>query len=328
MAEAVITRQGLRWTHIDFLQRILPTLLMFAGFAFYEPAVASTSNLWNIALQTSYLALFTLGQVVVLLTAGLDLSIGLTVSYASVVSALAMMQFSDEPGLAVLVFIATSVGVGVLIGGFNGFFVAVLDINPFVVTLASFNILLALSSTITDGFPVSGFPPLLGSALVNSAVAGIPIPIVIIGVLFAATAVLLNRSVFGRSLYLIGSNRRMAFAAGINVRLHLLGAYILCSSLAAVGAALLTARAGSGEPNIGGSLALETIAAAVIGGARLRGGEGGVLSALAGALFVTVLSNGMNLARIDGYVQQLCIGAIIVLSLIADRLSHRTSRTS
>lgn len=328
MADAAVSLRLSEIGRLGPLQRLLPTALIFAGFAIYEPTVASTGNLWNIAVQTSYLALFTLGQVVVLLTAGLDLSIGLTVSYVSVASALSMTQVIDNPTLALVVFLASGLLIGLLIGAFNGFFVAVVDINPFVVTLASFNILLALSSTITNGFPVSGFPPLFSYALVDVEVLGIPIPIVVIAILLVVVSVLLNRTVFGRSLYLIGSNRRMAYTAGINVRLHLLGAYVLCSALAAIGAVLLTARAGSGEPNIGGSLALETIAAAVIGGARLRGGEGGVFSAIAGALFITVLSNGMNLARIDGYIQQLCIGAIIILSLIVDRLSHGSSRSS
>lgn len=312
----------------EFLIRIVPTVLVFFAFALHEPIVASPGNLWNIALQTCYLAVFTLGQVIVLITAGLDLSIGLTVSYVSVVAALAMVQFVDTPLLAVCVFILVGMGIGLLVGLFNGFFVSLIRINPFVVTLATFNILLALSSTVTKGFPVAGFPPQLGDWLVDAHVLGIPIPIVLVGAVMTGVGLLLSRTVFGRSLYLIGSNPRMAFVAGINVRLHTLGAYVLCSSLAAFGAILLTARAGSGEPNIGGSLALETIAAAVIGGARLRGGEGGVGSALAGALFITVLSNGMNLARIDGYIQQLCIGAIIILSLVFDRYSRGSARSS
>ena len=328
MTSRVLSRLNRTTFGVEFLIRLVPTLVMFAGFALYQPIVASPGNLWNIALQTCYLAIFTLGQVIVLITAGLDLSIGLAVSYVSVVSALAMTEAGVGPGLAIAVFILVGMGLGILIGAFNGFFVAVFRINPFVVTLASFNILLALSSTVTKGFPVSGFPPELGDYLVDAQLAGIPIPLVLTGLVMAAVGLLLSRTVFGRSLYLIGSNPRMAFVAGINVRLHTLGAYVLCSSMAAFGAILLTARAGSGEPNIGGSLALETIAAAVIGGARLRGGEGGVGSALVGALFITVLSNGMNLARIDGYIQQLCIGAIIILSLVFDRLSRGSARSS
>lgn len=328
MDRLFIMRPGLGWLGHPLFRSILPTLLLFLGFVAYEPNVASPSNLWNIALQTSYLAIFTLGQCIVLLTAGLDLSIGLAVSYVSVVAALAMVNTGGDPFLAVFVFVLVGLGVGILVGAFNGFFVAVVGINPFVVTLATFNILLALSSTVTRGFPVTGFPPELSRWLVDTSVLGIPIPIVLsISTLFLV-GLLLGRTTFGRSLYLIGSNRRMAFVAGIKVRLHTFMAYVLCSGLAAFGGLLLTARAGSGEPNIGGSLALETIAAAVIGGARLRGGEGGVLSALIGALFITVLSNGMNLSRIDGYIQQLCLGAIIIVSLVIDRFSLGSSRTA
>jgi ribose transport system permease protein len=120
----------------------------------------------------------------------------------------------------------------------------------------------------------------------------------------------------------------MAVVAGVSVRLHTFMAYVLCSGLAACGAMLLTARAGSGEPNIGAALTLQTFAAAVIGGTRLRGGEGGALAALVGAFFITVLSNGMNLVRIDGYIQQMCLGAIVILSLLIERWSQRSQRSA
>jgi ribose transport system permease protein len=309
------------------LMTVVPALAVMFGFATVAPEILTSANLWNIATQTSYLAIFTLGQTIVLLTAGLDLSIGMAVSYVSVVAALAMVNIA-LPGLAILAYLAAGLGLGLVIGAVNGLFVAVVGINPFIVTLGTYNILLALSATVTGGFPVSGFPPLAGQILVDASILGVPIPIVISAVTLAVVGLVLKRTVFGRSLYLIGSNRSMAVVAGISVRLHTLGAYLLCSGLGAFGGLLLSARAGSGEPNIGGSLALQTVAAAVIGGARLRGGKGGVLSALLGAFFITVLSNGMDLARIDGYIQQLCIGAIIVLSLLVERMSQKSERLS
>jgi ribose transport system permease protein len=309
------------------LMTAVPAFAVMLGFAMVAPDVLTIGNLWNIATQTSYLTIFTLGQTMVLLTAGLDLSIGMTVSYTSVVAALALVSVAT-PGLAVLAYLAAGLGVGLVIGATNGFFVAVVGVNPFIVTLGTYNILLALSSTVTGGFPVSGFPPLAGQILVDATILGVPVPIVISAVLLVIVGFILRGTVFGRSLYLIGSNPNMATAAGIRVRLHTFGAYLLCSELGTFGGLLLSVRAGSGEPNIGGSLALQTVAAAVIGGARLRGGKGGALSALLGAFFITVLSNGMNLARIDGYIQQLCIGAIIILSLLVDQLSHSAARSS
>jgi ribose transport system permease protein len=309
------------------LMTMVPALAVMFGFATVAPEILTAANLWNIATQTSYLAIFTLGQTIVLLTAGLDLSIGMAVSYVSVVAALAMVNVA-APGLAILAYLAAGLGVGLVIGAVNGLFVAVVGINPFIVTLGTYNILLALSATVTGGFPVSGFPPLVGRMLVDASILGVPVPIVISAMILAIVGLVLRRTVFGRSLYLIGSNPSMALVAGISVRLHTLGAYLLCSGLGAFGGLLLSARAGSGEPNIGGGLALQTVAAAVIGGARLRGGKGGVLSALLGAFFITVLSNGMDLARIDGYIQQLCIGAIIILSLLVERVSQKSERAS
>ncbi len=304
-----------------------PAVAVLFGFATVAPEILTADNLWNIATQTSYLAIFTLGQTIVLLTAGLDLSIGTAVSYTSVVAALALVNVG-APGLAVVAFLAAGLGLGLVIGAVNGFFVAVVGINPFIVTLGTYNILLALSSTVTGGFPVSGFPPLATRILVDASIFGVPIPIVISAAVMAAVGFVLRGTVFGRSLYLIGANPNMAAAAGIRVKVHTFGAYLLCSALGTFGGLLLTVRAGSGEPNIGGSLALQTVAAAVIGGARLRGGKGGVISALLGAFFITVLSNGMNLARIDGYIQQLCIGAIIILSLLVEQWTQASERSS
>jgi len=131
--------------------------------------------------------------------------------------------------------------------------------------------------------------------------------------------VLLRATRWGRSMVLIGANPRAAVAAGIRPFSVLTLTYALCGVLIGIGALMLTARTGSGEPNLGGNLTLESIAAAVVGGVRLTGGEGGVGQALTGALFITVLANGMNLAQIDGYLQQVCLGGIIIASLIMGR---------
>ena len=136
---------------------------------------------------------------------------------------------------------------------------------------------------------------------------------------FVLLALVFKATRFGRSLYIVGANPQAAVAAGIRTRPVLVAAYMLCAGLTALGALLLTARTGSGEPNLGGNLTLQAIAAAVVGGVRLSGGEGGVGAALFGALFITVLSNGMNLIQIDGYLQQICLGVIIIASLIISR---------
>jgi len=300
------------------LRVIVPIVIMLAGFAIAQPRVVSPGNLLNIAVQASYLTILAAAQILVLLTRGFDLSIGMTVSLVSVVAALAMTAGGHAGPEAVLFGIAAGLGTGAAVGAINGALVSLVGVNPFVVTLGMFNILLALSSIVSSGFPVQGLPAGFLS-LFGGTFAGVPVPVAAAVLVVLVVHLILGRTVFGRSLYLIGSSPAAARVAGVRTRLHLWAVYVLCSGLGAFGALLLTARTQSGEPNLGGSLALQTIAAAVIGGTRLQGGEGSALSAVAGALFVTVLSNGMDLVRVDSYIQQVCVGAIILASLVLDR---------
>lgn len=294
---------------------ILATLLIFAAF---EPRIISAANLRNVAVQCSFLAVFTLAQTIVILTRGFDMSLGFTVSFVSVVSAMVMLSTGS-----IALGILAGLGVGLAIGLSNGLLVGGIRLNPLVTTLGMANIIMALASTVSGGFPVSGMPPGFTATFAQGAVFGIPAPILIVGLLYGLFYLIFRATRIGRSLYIIGANPRAAVAAGINSFRILIAAYVMSSLVTAVGAILLTARTGSGEPNLGGNLTLEAIAAAVVGGVRLSGGEGGVGAALQGALFVTVLSNGMNLVQIDGYLQQICLGAIIVISLILSRDNAR-----
>ncbi|MCY4290701.1 MAG: ABC transporter permease [Roseovarius sp.] len=294
--------------------------LMFLIFSIIEPQIMSVRNLSNVFTQASYLVIFACAQSIVILVRGFDLSLGTTVSAISLTTALAM---SAGFGLPVTVGILAGLLTGLVIGAFNGFCVAVLEINPFVVTLGTLNILLAISSTITGGFPITDIPDRLTAVLSEGRVLAIPVPILLMICTLVALHLMLKFTVFGRSLYHVGSNPKAARAAGINVRKILLGAYILCSVLIAFGAILMTARTGSGEPNLGGQLTLQTIAAAVIGGMNLRGGEGSIAAPFLGAIFVTILGNGMNLVRIDGFFQEIALGCLIIASLLFDRLRHR-----
>lgn len=308
------------------IQAILPVALvvMVLGFALVEPRVLSTGNLVNIAIQASYLVIFATAQMVVILTRGFDLSLGTAVSAVSVTSALVMTGMvgaggeglAQAIGLGILMGLAIGVGTGL----FNGFAVAWLKVNPFVATLGSLNICLGIATMASDGRPVFNVPNEFSRLVYSGSVAGIPVPIVLAGVVLAVTWFILSYTVFGRALYIIGGNPRAATVAGIPSRRYLLLAYVMCSVIAAVGALMLTGRTGSGEPNLGGNLTLESIAAAVIGGVSLRGGLGGVQSCILGALFITALSNGMNLMRVDGYIQMIVLGCVVILAIFLDRL--------
>lgn len=290
---------------------IVTVLLIFAAI---EPRVISSANLRNIAIQGSYLSVFALAQCLVILTRGFDLSLGFTVSLVSVLSAMVMVATGST-----FMGILTGLGVGLAVGVTNGILIGGIGLNPLVMTLGMANIVMALASTVSGGFPVTGMPTGFSATFSQGTLLGLPSQIWIVALLFVACWAMLRATRLGRSLYIIGANPRAAVAAGINTVWVLVSAYALSSLVTATGALLLTARTGSGEPNLGGNLTLEAIAAAVVGGAKLSGGQGGVSSALFGALFITVLSNGMNLVQLDGYIQQILLGIIIVISLILSR---------
>ncbi|NKC51944.1 ABC transporter permease [Ochrobactrum cytisi] len=288
---------------------ILATLLLFG---LVEPRVWSPGNIQNIIVQASFLAIFAMAQTFVILTRGFDLSLGFNISLISVVSAMVMVNGGD--GSSVLLGMGAALLIGAAIGLTNGVLIAGFQLNAPVVTLGMANIIPALASTVSGGFPITGLPPVFNAVLSQRKIAwpvradlGACTGFIVLGFVLTATK-------FGRSLYIIGANPKAARAAGIRGTPAVILAYTICGLLTAIGAVMLTARTGSGEPNLGGNLTLESIAAAVVGGVRLTGGEGGVTAALIGALFITVLSNGMNLIQVDGYLQQIFLGLIIIVS--------------
>lgn len=304
---------------------VLPVALavLLLGFAAVDRGVLSPANLLNIAQQTSYLALFAMAQTVVILTRGFDLALGPTVSMVSVGSALAMAGATASghgAGAVLLAGLGAGFALGIACGLFNGVVVALLGVNPFVATLGSYNIAIGIATTLSAGRPVQGVPAPFSQIFYSGSIFGVPAAIVITLAVGIALHLLLARTVFGRSLYLIGTNPRAAAVAGLPVKRILVATYVLCSGLAALGAIMMTARTGSGEPNLGGALSLQAIAGAVVGGTSLAGGRGGVGTAVLGALFITILSNGMNLTRIDGYVQMVVLGAIVIIGVLLDRL--------
>jgi ribose transport system permease protein len=321
-------RRGLIGWLLAFNLPLLMIVMELSVYAF-EPRVLSLRNIVNVLNQSSYLFVFACAQMVVILTRGFDLSLGAAVSTVSVASALAMTGLAktgSPDAVVVAAGLAAGLGVGALVGLFNGAFVSGLAINPFIVTLGSLNICLGLSTTISGGSPVFNVPDVFSRLFYNGVlIPGVSIPITIAIVIAVALYFLLNHTTFGRSLYIIGNNPRAARVAGLPSRRFLFMAYLVCSLLAAFGGLMLTARTGSGEPNLGGSLMLESIAAAVIGGVSLQGGVGGVGAVVFGALFVTMLSNSMDLLEVGGYIQQILLGCVIILATFLDRL--RRTRT-
>lgn len=304
-------------------------ILLLLGFAYVEPKVLSIGNLVNVVQQTAFLFILTVAQMLVLLTRGLDLSLGPCVSMVSVGSTLVMSSvLASDPAAgtqAALLGILAGVAIGCAVGAFNGIVIAYLRVNPFIATIGSMSICLGIATSISSGKPVFGIPEEFTLALYSTSVAGFPIAVMHAVLVALLIAFILHRTVLGRTLYLLGSNQRAVMVAGLPHRRYLALAYFLCSVVAAIGALLLTARTGSGEPNLGGTLSLQTIAAAVIGGVSLAGGKGGIRAVVVGSLFITVLANGMNMVRVDSYIQMLMIGAVLIAAVALDRFTKKTA---
>ena len=308
---------------------ILPILLVVAivFFAVQEPRFYGAANIANVFRQSTFLIIVTLGQALVLISGGFDLSVGAVIAVTSVVGARWMAGFyATNPGsevTAVLVGVAAGLVVGLVFGLVNGIGVARFHVSPFIMTLGMASVGSGFALYYTGGSPVSGMPPLFTKEIGTGRWFEIPVAIYFAIAMTVVVIFLVSSTSWGRYLYAIGGNTKAAFLSGIPVPLYTASVYVLCSLLAALAGLLLTARVSSGEPNLGGSFALQSITAAVVGGVSLRGGDGRLFGAVLGALFITILTNGMNLIRIESYVQEIAIGIILIVAVIIDRLRDR-----
>lgn len=302
-------------------------LIMIIVFALANPIFLTPGNLITLATQAVFLLLVSLGQMVVLITGGFDLSVGSNVALTSVVSATVMAAvyggMEEFTGEAVWSGFFIVLAVGLIVGLVNGIGVAFLKVNAFIVTLASMSIFAGITLVFSGGSQISGLPRFFTHEIGSGSLGGFPIPVLMTIPVIIIMLVVLRWTRFGRHLYAIGGNPNAATVSGIRVRLNLMAAYVICGLLASYAGWLLTARVASGQPLLGGSFALESITAAIIGGAALTGGRGGVGGTLLGVIFVMGLTNGMNLMRMDSNQQSIAIGIVLVIAVVADRLRTR-----
>jgi ribose transport system permease protein len=309
---------------------VLGTVLMFG---LLEPSFVSSDNLFNLSRQSSYLILIAIAQFIILLTAGIDLSIGSAVSLASVVSAIIMKDVvgaSGSENLGIVAGVTAGIAVGVAVGLVNGLGVAILNVTPFVMTLGTLSMALGLALFISGGYSITGMPSRFGDLFAYNDLFGLPIPVVYtIGVIIAAY-LLLTWTAAGRYIYAIGSNMNAARLSGIRTRFQLVLAYVIAGALVGFAAVLMTARTESGEATLGGAdMILRSVAACVIGGVALTGGKGLLRNVVLGAFFITLLANGMNLLRINSYLQTFIMGLVLVAAIALDQWqeSRRGKRT-
>lgn len=309
-----------RFRRIEPRDAALPlgVLALVVFFAVQSDVFLTVPNFQNVGLQAAALALVAFGQCFVVLTAGIDLSVGSTVALASVVTAIVMQETNIAIG------IAAGLGAGIAVGLVNGLVVTVLRVVPFVATLAMLSIASGLALSWSGGTPVSGLPSGFTS-IARDRVWGVPLPVVIAAGVFVLGYALLRYTRLGRYLYAVGGNAEAARLSGINVRTVTASAYVICSFFAACGAIVLTARVASGQPTLGASLALESVAAVVIGGVSLFGGRGSIVGVLFGVAFVSILSNGLNLLNVSSYSQLLVLGMALIAVIALDRRFSRSA---
>jgi ribose transport system permease protein len=305
---------------------VLPFLLVIALIVFtaLSDRFLTSENLITVARQTTYLAIVAMGQMLALLTGGFDLSVGKIVAITSVITALTMAPLKaahpDAIALTLTLGILAGIGAGTLVGIVNGIGVAVFNVSPFMMTLGTATISFGIALTLTSGVPVYGMPDEFGTIFSFARIFDIPSPVYVTAGLFLLMYFLLNWTRMGRYLYAVGGNLKASRLSGISTRFYLFIAYVLCGGLAAVAGTLLTARLETGEANIGASMPLDSIAACVIGGVSLRGGTGRLGNVVLGAVFIGLIQNGMDLAQIQSYLQEVVIGVLLILAVIADQL--------
>jgi ribose/xylose/arabinose/galactoside ABC-type transport system permease subunit len=308
---------------------VLPFLLLVAVVVFtaISDNFLSVQNLTNVVRQSVYLTIVSLAQMLALLTGGFDLSVGTIVALTSVVGASAMAAVSaaspHHVWLAITLGCLAGIAAGTLVGVTNGVGVAVFNVSPFMMTLGIASVGFGIALYMTGGVPVYGMPPEFGQVFGFGRIAGVPVPVIVAILIAVLTWVLVNRTALGRYFYAVGGNVKAAHLSGINTRWTLFITFTLCGLLSAVCGMLLTARLETGEANIGASMPLESIAACVIGGVSLRGGVGRVGNVVLGALFIGLVQNGMNLAKIESYLQTVVLGSLLILAVIADQLRLR-----
>ncbi len=302
------------------IQRLLPLLtliVLFVLLAVASPNFLTTTNLSSVVRQTAVINIMALGMTMVIITGGIDLSVGAVLAMGGVLGTMAM-----QAGYPIPAGIAVGILTGLFWGGVNGTLIARLRIAPFIVTLGTLGIVRGLTLIISNGLPVHEVPRGF-SFLGEGTVLGVPFVLWLLVACAALTHVVLEHTRLGRYTYAVGSNPEAAVYAGVPVKASLTAVYAITGMLAGLSGMIEASRLMTGQPTAGLGYELQAIAAVVIGGASLYGGEGGVIGTLIGALIMALLSNGSDLLGISPYLQQAIIGAVIILAVTVDELRKR-----
>ncbi len=308
----------------------LALLAIMAVMAVLSPAFLSAGNLANVAKNFSFVGIVTLGVTLVIITGGIDLSVGSVMALAAITCAIVMQTIAGTgieavPLAGMLIAIGAGLGAAAVVGLVNGLLIARVGLSPFVTTLGMLSIARGLAYAVTEGRgqAPTGRDVNLFYEISDGAVAGVPVAVIYLLILAAILAVVLHHTAFGRHVFALGGNERAAALTGIAVERVKIAVYVISSLSAGFAGILMVGWLGSAPANLATGYELTIIAAAVIGGANLTGGLGGPAGAVIGALLIEVIRNGLVLAGINAYWQIVLGGAIIILAVLVDRLRTR-----
>ena len=285
-----------------------------------SPYFLKISNLLNIAQQTSINAIIAVGMTFVIISAGIDLSVGSILAFSGVV-----LAKSIQIGVPLPLAILMGLSVGLLCGCVNGILISYGRLPPFISTLGMMSVARGAALLFTKGRPISGFSGGF-RFLASGEILRIPMPVIMMVLVYIIAHFVLTRTKLGRYTYAIGGNEEAAVLSGVNVKVCKTMVYGLCGMLSGLAAILLTARLNSAQPIAGIMYELDAIAATVIGGTSLSGGQGTILGTLIGAFIMGVLRNGLNLLGVSSFIQQIVIGSVIIIAVLVDMVLRRPKK--
>ncbi|OFY61895.1 MAG: ribose ABC transporter permease [Bacteroidetes bacterium RBG_13_42_15] len=309
-------------------QSLIALLLMIIVLSFLSDKFMTTDNIWNVMRQISVNVCISVGMTLVILTGGIDLSVGSILAFSGVITAgllkhgIELESLNTFVGFTMFGGLTAGIIVGSILGYVNGFVITRFNVPPFIATLAMLTMARGMTMLYTGGFPITG----LGESFAYIGTGWfirIPMPVWISAVIVVLAIILAGKTRTGRYIYAIGGNERASRLSGLNIRKIKIIVYTLAGALAAVGGIITTSRLDSAQPNAGISYELDSIAAVVIGGTSLSGGKGSVIGTVQGALIIGVLNNGLVLLNVSPFWQQVIKGLVILLAVIIDKLQRK-----
>ncbi|WP_394022468.1 ABC transporter permease [Anaerococcus martiniensis] len=301
------------------LGTILALIILMVFVSILNPTFLQANNLMNLMRQLIINGFIALGMTFVILTGGIDLSVGSTLAVTSAIFA-GLLQNGMNTILAILI----ALGLGLILGLINGFLITKGKLAPFIVTLATMTIFRGLTLVYTDGRPIAGPKDNFAFQFLGKGqFLGIPFQVILFALAFLILWTILNKTALGRKIYAVGGNEKASFISGINIDKVKISVYVISSLMAVLSGLVLTSRLNSAQPTAGVAYEMDAIAAVVLGGTSMTGGSGSLTGTLIGILILGVLNNGLNLLGVSSFYQQIVKGIVILIAVLIDRKRNK-----